>query len=512
MGASMTDRSAAATLAQAPGSLGRRAAHGMLWFLAQSAVTRLSSFASQLVLAWLLVPADFGRVGLALTISNITNALVSFGVDDVLLQRGGRMVVWARTAFWISLTLGCAGAGLGVAAAPLGAAAYGSAGLVGLVAVLAAATAIGSLATVPVAALRAALDFRYLALVNTWEVVAVQGGTVLLAWAGAGAYSFVLPMPVVTATKVAAYWWRARPVLGGWRDGRVRPRLLKLIAGRGLMVTGSRLLTEAVQYGDYIVLGLLTAPDVVGLYFFAFRLAAMPVRTLAGSFQSVMFPALARLAGEPERQRRTALEAARLLAFVVMPLCFLQAAIMEPGLHLLFGAKWEGAIPLAQILSLGLPFDAVSWVAGALLSARGEFRRAFAYSALSAPVFFASVAGGGLAGASVGLALAVGSFYLLAPPIFSWAVFRAPGVGARTMLALYGVPAGLSVLAVGPAYLLSFAAALEGRTVARLLVIGAATALLYPALLRLAAPAVFEQILARVRTVIGTPLARVRHA
>lgn len=432
------------TAVPAPEALGQRAARGMLWLMAQSMVARLSSFASQIVLAWLLVPADFGKVGLALTISNIAATLVSFGVDDVLLQRQRRMALWARTAFWISVALGVAGAALVAAAAPFAAAAYGSPEVAGLVVVLAAAIAIGSLATVPTAAIRGALDFRFLALFNAWEVLTIQGGTVLLAWLGAGAYSFVVPIPVVAAAKVAAFWWRARPALGG----RIRPRLVRAFAGRGLMVAGNRLLTELVQHGDYIVLGLISTPAVVGLYFFAFRLAAMPVRMLAGNFQNVMFPTLARLVDEPARQRRTAFEAARLLAFVVMPLCMLQAALAEPVLRLLFGAKWEGAIPLAQILSLGLPFDAVAWVAGSLLSARGEFRRLLIFAAALAPAFLVMVSAGGLLGGAVGTAAAVSLYFALGPALMVMAVFRPEQSRAATVVGLYLVPGAVGAAAV----------------------------------------------------------------
>ena len=100
---------------------------------------------------------------------------------------------------------------------------------------------------------------------------------------------------------------------------------------------------------------------MVGAYFFAFRLAIQPVQLLAGNLSNVLFPILAQLRGDPARQGEAALKASRVLSYVVMPYCFLQAAVAKPLLTLVFADKWLAAIPLMQILSIGLAFDAVSW-------------------------------------------------------------------------------------------------------------------------------------------------------
>ncbi len=479
-------------------NLGRRAAQGLLWFLAQNLAARVSGLAAQVVLAWLLLPSDFGKVGLALTVSSLAGTLVNFGIDDILLQRQQRMHRWIDSAFWMSAALGSGSALAVLAVAPLGASAYGSPDLVGLLAWLAAALAIGSLATVPAALIRAGLDFRFLALFNSVEVVSIQALTVLLAWAGAGAYSFVVPVPLLALVKVVVFWRRARPAFGR----PPRRRQVRAFGSRGLMVCGTRVLGEGVSQGGAIVLGLVATPDVVGLYVFAFRLAALPVRMLAGTFQNVLFPTLAQLNGDPARQVASAFKAGRLLAFVVMPLCFLQAAVADPALHLLFGSKWEGAIPLAQILSLGLPFDAVSWVAGALLSARGAFGFAFRYSCVSTLAFFAAVVLGGLVHPPVGVAVAIGLYYALLPVVVTALIFRSPEIRLPAVAALFAVPAVLATAAVGAAYLVSLSDLLVGRDTLRLVVITGIAGPLYLVLVRLAAPDIAADLTARIRALI----------
>lgn len=483
-------------------SLGASASQGMAWLTVQSLAGRLSGFLSQIALAWLLLPSDFGKIGLALTISTLAAPLVNFGVDDVLLQRQRSMRFWVRSAFRTSFVLSIACAAIIAVIAPLGAAAYGSPDIAPLIWILALSIPLGALSTIPTVFIRASLDFRFLALYATVETLALQAATIGLAWAGFGPYSFVIPVPIMAALKLIVFWRRARP------SGAARRRVgqSRYFVAKGAMVSATRLLTECVGQGAPIILGLLTTPAIVGLYFFAFRLAAMPVRTLAGNFQNVMFSTLVRLTGNPERQRQAAFEAARLLAYMVMPLCFLQAALVEPVLHLLFGAKWEGAIPLAQILSLGLPFDAISWVAGALLGARGEFKVGLVFACLFAPLFFGAVALGAFASAPLGVAWAVSLYYAVVPATMTCRAFRSCGSLTGIVGRLYGLPALLSAVAVGAAYGLSLHGSLDGQILVRIAFICGVSVLLYGLLLKLAVPDVLASVESRVRSVFGSRL------
>jgi len=88
--------------------------------------------------------------------------------------------------------------------------------------------------------------------------------------------------------------------------------------------------------------------------------------------------------------------ASRILALVVLPPSFLQTAISGPVLHLLFGDKWTRAVPLLQILSIGLAFEVVPCVAGALLNAKGRFAMNLHWTLFAMPFFMASIIVGAL--------------------------------------------------------------------------------------------------------------------
>ena len=470
-------------------NLGRSTAAGFLWLLLPSLSGRVASFASQLVLARLLLPEAFGQIGMAYTVTTLAAALISFGIDDVLLQRLRTFAMWASPAFWSSLALSLLGMALMLAAAPVAERLYHSPDLFGLVAVLAVALPISALSTVPYVKLRAAMDFRFLATYTSGELLGVQVASVALAALGCGAYSFVLPVPLAAMVKAAVFWRKA--------PTRIRPRFrrrqLSHFVSSGFLVLGTRLIVEAVNQGGYVVLGLMATDTVVGVYFFAFRLAAQPLRMLAGNFGAVLFPAFTQLSAEPQRQEAAALRASRVLAFLVTPVCFLQAALAAPALHLMFGARWNGAIPLMQVLSLGLPGDAVAWVAGALLVARREFLRDFILLAVFSPPFFVFVAVGGYLGSSLGVAIGASLYYALVKPINSWLVLRG-SMSLRDFLEIYVAPPLLAGAAIGGAYA---AALLTGRALVQIAVIAALGPLAYLALLRLLLPGVLRELLDR---------------
>ena len=102
----------------------------------------------------------------------------------------------------------------------------------------------------------------------------------------------------------------------------------------------------------------------------------------AGNLSSALFPALSHMRTDPRAQSEAAFKAAKFMSLVIMPLAFLQAAVIEPAIYVLFRDKWDAAIPLMQILSVALGFDAVAWVAGTLQVAKRGFWKQLVYLSL----------------------------------------------------------------------------------------------------------------------------------
>jgi len=395
----------AAHIAPAAASLRRTAVSGLVWLLAGSISNRATVLISQLFLAKLLEPEDFGLFGLASTITTVFGVLTEVGIEQILQQRRARMRLWTTQAFWISLILASIVTAVIAAAAPVFAAFYHAPQIVMLVWISTASLPLSALATVPRAYLQAAMRFRFLSSYNAADLAALQCATILLAWTGCGVLSFVLPLPVLALVRTAWFWCVAPVPIRTLRYCRH----WRIMLSRGSMILGSRITNVLIDQGDYATLGLLATTHNVGLYYFAFRISAQPMRMLAGNLSAVLFPMLT----------------------------------------LLFGTRWAEAIPLLQLLSLGLPFDAISWPAGALLAVRGKFGKIFFYQIIFTPVFYGLVLTGALLHAATGVAVAVAIYFVVHPLTFSLLVFVQEGIPVRRVLAGYIRPLALGLGTIG---------------------------------------------------------------
>ena len=483
--------------------LGRKALRGAAMMLSQGVVGRAISFVSQMLLAALLRPEIFGLIALTYTVTSVAALLTNMGVDDVVLQRGPRLRFWIGPALWINGGLGLLAGLLIAAVAPIAGMLYREPSLAGLLWVLAASIPLGAFATVPGLVMRSRLQFGFLASYGTAEAVIQAVLTVALAWDGYGAYSFVLPVPVIAAVRMLVWWWKS----GLSADLNPQVRRWRYLFRN----TSTHFLTKSILVGisqcDYVVLGFTTAHAEVGLYYFGFRLAVQPLWILAGSISSIMVPVFVQLEANRLQQAEAALKASRMLCFSIMPIMLAQAAVAPAVIATVFGNDWVSSIPIVQLLSIGFAFDAVSWVAGALLIARGEFAFGLKLLLLQGPAFLVMVLVGAEAGGSIGVAWALCIYYVLIQPIHAYAIFRRAGLGTRAILETYSRPGSYSVIAVGAA--LAVVSALPGpsRPLLGVVLLLILSGLAYAGLLRLFSPAVWNDLSARLHQAVKPALA-----
>jgi len=157
-------------------------------------------------------------------------------------------------------------------------------------------------------------------------------------------------------------------------------------------------------------------------------------------------------------------------------------------------------VPLVQILSVGLAFDAVSWVAGALMNARGEFRRQFIYGCVFSPFFFVAVAVGGLYASAHGVAIGVSLYYLVLSPVYSYCVFSRLDVSFREVAEIYLSSTLFAAIAMTIAAFV--AATISSGDLTQVVLIVCLGGGLYLASIRLFAPATYHQLVSRLGGVL----------
>ena len=82
------------------------AAKGMVWTYASFAASKLLVFISSVILARLLLPAQFGQVGFALLVISYLDTIGSFGISEALIYEQKRSDEAAHIAFWFNVLTG----------------------------------------------------------------------------------------------------------------------------------------------------------------------------------------------------------------------------------------------------------------------------------------------------------------------------------------------------------------------------------------------------------------------
>lgn len=483
------------------GAMADRAARGFALMIAQSLASRVVQLAVQVLLARLLAPEIFGLVALTSGVGTLVGVLQSIGVREALLSRQREFLTLIAPAFWMTAAAGALALAVIIAAAPLAAHMYKQPELMGLVLVLAFSAPLSSLSIVPEAVLQHELKFKFLAGVTGFASISTALLNAAFAALGFGAYSFVIPRVVVGAARLAILWhasglrpgWHAR--IGEWRR----------LAGASGQMFIANVCSTLILVLDSAVLGLLMEPKDVGYYYFAYQLSVQTIVTFSVGLSAVMLPTLAKMTDDRDRMARAFLRTIRVLAAVLALICMLQVFAAHPGIHAVFGSRWDNAVLAFQILSVSMFFSGTYAPVTSVLQAQRRFGMIVALSLLNVALFFACVVIGGRLDGVRGVAVGV-SFQMLVCSVLWAVVSMNTNRSHRRELIL--IPIQHIVLATVAAAA-GYAAGELARTVptpytdwARLVVIGAVTTPVYAGLIRVFAPESWNNVAERLTPIL----------
>jgi hypothetical protein len=311
-------------------------------------------------------------------------------------------------------------------------------------------------------------------------------------------------MPIVAAVRLAIAWWMVRPPF----ERRINLQRCRYLLGDSLLMLAARTFGACILIGDYLSLGLFHPKPVVGIYYFAYQLSLQTIVFFALNLEGVLFPTLSKITDDLARQRLGFVNAARVLAVIAIPACFLQAALAAPLIQGIFPAKWVPSIAVIQVLCLGMAFRSVGYPSFSLIQAQGRFKTFSIVSGIGAAVFLTlTLTASALtpdASAAVRLAQVVAIYFVLEGPIAMYVAVSRAGAAWRDVWNVYFIPVLLSAIACGAAAaIIRF---LPGQSrldhVWRMLVGALVAAALYFPTIRILAPDTWETFTSRVRAII----------
>ncbi|MBM4111483.1 MAG: hypothetical protein FJ254_09040 [Phycisphaerae bacterium] len=426
-------------------SLAGTAARGTTFTTTQALINKLATIASMWVVALKLGPDEIGMASLTLALGIYLVVLPPLTLGDVLVAHQRRFDIIAPAAKRIALTIGLVTAAIIAIAAPFLTrwfTQYPPGTMMALMWVLALRPVADALCPVALASLRR--DYRYgtIALADGSIQLVATVATVLLAVAGASAFSLVVPQVVATFVKAFVYWKASSPRLdrpqpmAPWIDRAIT----RAIWRESLLAGSAQYAHNIVVVLPVVILGHLSTEEETGLYAFAYMLSAQANGLIASQLGTVLQPIFGNLGHDALRQSQAFLRVLRIIGAVAVPMTLIQAALARPLFELVLPPKWIPAIPVFTVLSVLEGFYFATAPTMSLLRAQRRFGTYFAWQVthlMIAATTFWLVAGGY---GALGVALVSLACWGISLPTAVWLCGRPTQRGVIESIGVFTAP------------------------------------------------------------------------
>lgn len=333
-----------------------KTARGLLWAAINSGGTQVLNLVIGIFLARLLSPGEYGVVGMLALFTAIAGCLQDSGFTQALINRKSPSQHDYNSVFWFNITVSLSLYVLLFSCAPLIARWFHQPELVGLSRFLFITFVLSALGIVPNAILVRQLRQREKAAISL-TALSLSGITgIVLALRGYSYWSLAWQQMVYNLITLAGRLACTRWVPTGM--GSMQPI-------REMFGFSSRILLTAVVNALNtnlltVVFGRMYRAHDVGNYTQASKWEVMGHSFVSNTIAQVVQPVIAELDSSfVGRQHNAFRKMVRFTAFLTFPSMFGLAAVSHDFILLTITSKWEAAIPLLQVLSMGgaaLPF------------------------------------------------------------------------------------------------------------------------------------------------------------
>ena len=324
-------------------------ARSMKWNIIDRVGTQLLYAVTGIVLARMLDKEEFGLVGAVLVFQAFASLLIDSGFSFALIQRKNPTRLDYSTVLWFNLGVACALYLILFAGAPVIAWCFGGDGrLIPLSRVMFLGFILNASAIVQTNRLMKRMDVRMVAVSNALGLLAGSVVAILLALRGAGAWAVVWQTLTLNGVKSLVLWLSSgwRPLWGFSMDS------LRSFFKVGSAMMASSFLNVLFQNIYSFFIGNRAGLGRLGYYSQADKWSKMGISSLSQVLTSTFLPALSEVQNDGERFRRISARMNRFTAYLLFPAMGFLGVAATPIFHILFGTKWDAAIPLFQLLLL----------------------------------------------------------------------------------------------------------------------------------------------------------------
>lgn len=333
---------------------------GLFWVFGERITAQAVSFVVSIVLARLLMPEEYGVIAIILVFINLANVFVSNGLGESLVRKKDSDETDFSTIFYCSFALSWILYICLFFSAPFIASFYQKDILNPLIRVLALKLPISSISTVQHAFVSKHLIFKmfFFSTLGGTVVSGILG--ILLAYQQFGVWALVAQYLCNTLIDTVVLF-----ITVPWRPKLIFDKVAaKELMRYGWKLTASSFINSLYSEAKSLIIGRVYSAEDLAYYNRGSQFPSLIITNVDTSIGKVVFPAMTKVAEQPERIREVSRRAMKTTSYIIFPLMMGLLAVGDSVVRVLLTEKWVFCVPFLEcscIYYMCQPIQTTNW-------------------------------------------------------------------------------------------------------------------------------------------------------
>lgn len=325
---------------------------GIIWSAIDKIAVIILQLVIEIVLARLLLPAEYGLIGMTVVFFAIAQVFVDGGFMNALIQKQDNTEIDFSTVFYTSLIISIIVYWILFFAAPFISLFYNSNQLTNIIRISGINIILNSFALIHRTKLSISMNFKIQAQFSVVSMFISGILGIYLAYTGYGVWALVFQSVCLSGlnTILLVIYLKWRPMLIYSKES-----FHKLFGfGSKLLLAGLIQNTYSNLYSFFI--GKVFTPRDLGIYTKSTQFTLYPAGIITNLLQRVMYPYLSRFQNNDIELFRLNKQYYTIIAILFFPLFTGLCVLAEPFIKVLLSERWIDSVPIIRTLAIAFLF------------------------------------------------------------------------------------------------------------------------------------------------------------
>jgi teichuronic acid exporter len=333
-------------------TLKEKTASGLFWAAMNNGSMQILNAVIGIFLARLLLPSDYGLIGMLTIFSAIASSLQESGFTSALTNMERPTSNDFNAVFWFSNIVGVSSYIVLFFCAPLIAQYFRHPELIMLSRVLFLCIPLSAVGTVPQAYLYKYMIIKPTTLLRIVSLIIAGAVSVLMAFHGMAYWSLVAMQLIYVGMQSIGKFF-----LITWKPSlHIDFAPIRKMFGFSSKILVTNIISQISQNILTVIFGRIFPTKTVGNFTQAWKWNSMASNFISGMMAQVAQPVFASLQAEGDRQLKVLRKMVRFTSFLTFPAMLGLALVSKEFIVVLLSEKWLASVPILQILCISGAF------------------------------------------------------------------------------------------------------------------------------------------------------------